>query len=313
MSVPFLSIDFFRFWFIIFLYGGEKMRFGEKILYDKQAKAVLKIFRSTVEAGKRSYREHHHTECEISLLLSGSGIYSLPEKSYDFEKNDVFLFSSDEVHCLTDIKEGEEFVLLNLHFEPRILWLDRSLFEAEGLIRIFSDRNGNFQNRIDRENPATQNIARHLLEIEKELSERRENYQSAAKMHLCSILISLLRDYDYTNKSADLSSSRIALSRLGNVMQYIDDNIGEPLSLDDLADLASMNKSYFSTFFKKYNGISPWDYICIKRVEKAIEMLKDTSLSKLEIAQSCGFNSMSNFYSQFRKITGKVPSDYSAD
>ena len=72
-----------------------------------------------------------------------------------------------------------------------------------------------------------------------------------------------------------------------------------------------MSKSYFSTIFKKYNGISPWDYITIKRVEKAVTLLKTTDKTKLEIAQSCGFNSPANFYKAFLRITGKSPKYYS--
>jgi AraC-like DNA-binding protein len=45
-------------------------------------------------------------------------------------------------------------------------------------------------------------------------------------------------------------------------------------------------------------------------VEKAVEMLKSTDLSKLEIAERCGFSGASNFYKMFLRITGKRPSDF---
>jgi AraC-like DNA-binding protein len=48
----------------------------------------------------------------------------------------------------------------------------------------------------------------------------------------------------------------------------------------------------------------------IKRVEKAIEILKSENVSKLEIAERCGFVSSSNFYKTFFAITGKQPSSY---
>ena len=58
------------------------------------------------------------------------------------------------------------------------------------------------------------------------------------------------------------------------------------------------------------NGISPWDYITIKRVERAVELLKTTELTKLEIAERCGFSGSSNFYKAFAHVTGKKPGDY---
>ena len=71
-----------------------------------------------------------------------------------------------------------------------------------------------------------------------------------------------------------------------------------------------MAETYFSSVFKKFNGISPWEYITIKRVEKAVDLIKNTNLTKLDIAEKCGFSSSSNFYKMFSKITGKTPSEY---
>ena len=71
-----------------------------------------------------------------------------------------------------------------------------------------------------------------------------------------------------------------------------------------------MSKTYFCTIFKKLNGISPWDYITIKRVEKSVEILKTSQDTVLEIALKCGFNNTANFNRAFKKVTGKVPGDY---
>ena len=62
--------------------------------------------------------------------------------------------------------------------------------------------------------------------------------------------------------------------------------------------------------FKKLNGISPWDYIVLKRIEKAIELLETTDKNKIDIAEMCGFTSSSNFYKAFAKVTGKTPTEY---
>ena len=68
--------------------------------------------------------------------------------------------------------------------------------------------------------------------------------------------------------------------------------------------------TYFSYVFKKLNGISLWKYISIKRVERAIELLQAEHISRLEIAERCGFSSSSNFYKTFTALTGKTPGDY---
>ena len=71
-----------------------------------------------------------------------------------------------------------------------------------------------------------------------------------------------------------------------------------------------MSKTYFSSSFRKLNGISPWEYITIKRIERAIHLIETTSLTKIEIAFKCGFNNASNFYHAFKRVTGKTPADF---
>ena len=97
---------------------------------------------------------------------------------------------------------------------------------------------------------------------------------------------------------------------LKEAIEYINDNLTGRLTLEGIAAKACMTPTYFSSVFKKYNGISPWEYITIKRVEMAIEILKTTGLSKLRVAEMCGFSSSSSFYKAFSAVTGKRPKDY---
>jgi len=99
------------------------MIFNESVIRSgENNKFLLKLFHSTVNPGQRVYREHHHTEFEISVFKSGKGIYTVGNKQYEFEKGDVFMFSSDELHCITEISADEPMDLMNIHFEPRFIW-----------------------------------------------------------------------------------------------------------------------------------------------------------------------------------------------
>ena len=93
-------------------------------------------------------------------------------------------------------------------------------------------------------------------------------------------------------------------------LDYINENLTSKLTLKKIASVACLSPNYFSHVFKKYNGIALWDYINIKRGEKAIKALKTEESTKIEIAESCGFSSSSNFYKIFTSVTGKKPSDY---
>lgn len=295
----------------IFPEGDKNMVYGQNVINDENGHAVFKIFHSSVNAGKRIYREHHHTAFEISVFMSGSGTYSVNSKNYSFMAGDVFVFSSDEVHCITEVAEGEKFDLVNIQFEPRYIWCDDAGLNDMGLLKIFFDRNKNFQNRLERSNPAVKKIIRLIREIENEFKSKDEQYRLAVRINLISILITLIRGFDYVNKGDEYTKKDGHIAYLREAMNYINSNLASDITLDILAKKAHMSRSRFSTYFKKYNGISPWDYITIKRIEMAMALIKDKNLTKLEIACKCGFNNTSNFYRAFKKITGKSPSDFS--
>lgn len=287
------------------------MIFGESVITSgENNKFLLKLFHSTVEAGKRAYREHHHTEFEISVFVSGKGIYTVGDKTYDFQKGDIFMFSSDEVHCITDISADEPFDLMNIHFEPRFIWSSGdNIFDLKYL-KIFFERNESFENRMDRQSSATEKIRNIMFEIEKEFEEKQPEYELMVKVELLQLLVTAIRGYDYVKKGSSFSIKQQSLFNLEKAMNYIDENLTSNISLESLAKNASMSKTYFCTIFKKLNGISPWDYITIKRVEKAIEMLKASQDTVIEIALRCGFNNTANFNRAFKKVTGRVPRDY---
>lgn len=275
------------------------MRFNENFLSDSSNNIILKTYHSDVTPGKRVYREHHHTECELSVFISGSGVYSVQGRTYNFNAGDIFLFGSNEAHCITDIHE--QINLLNIHFEPRFLWENP---ENTELLNLFAARNNKFSHKLTDDNY----LYNLILNIEKEISEKKACYSINTKCLLLSALTHIVRNYDYIDENKIIQSS--ASESLKKATDYININFSQQITLKEIADVACMSETYFSAIFKKYNGISPWDYITIKRVENAVKMIQNTNLTKLEIAEKCGFSSSSNFYKMFFKITGKKPSEF---
>lgn len=279
------------------------MKYGEVTLTDKKGNPVLSAFYSTVNSGKREYREHHHAECELSTILSGGGIYTVGQKEYPFSAGDVFLFGGDEVHCLTDI--SDHFLILNIQFKPRLLWSDSDAFSV---LRVFFARNSRFENRLGR-GACTEEIRQNIILLHKELSERREGFALMVKYLLFSALLTIVREYDYIDPNEEYTYLKSTIKSMRAALDYIEDHFSDAaLSLGDIAACAAMSPTYFSSVFKKMNAISPWEYVTVRRVEKAVELLKTTDLTKLDIAQRCGFSSSSNFYKAFARITGKTPS-----
>lgn len=278
------------------------MRSPEIFLTDDNGNVILKAYHSYLPPQERPYQAHHHTECELSFFLRGSGVYRLQNTEYEFHAGDIFLFGSNEAHCITEIHQ--EMDLLNFHFEPRILW---EQFDCGQILNLFAARGKNFSNRF----PAGDTVlAEKLRDLEQELVQQQAGCVINAKYLLFSTLVHMIRHYDCIDPEKSISGPAAPIHDLKAAIQYIHQHLGDPITLKELADVAHLTPTYFSSLFKKFNGVSPWKYITIKRVELAISLLKTTSLSKLEIAERCGFSSSSNFYTAFTAVTGKTPSAY---
>ena len=278
------------------------MKIKEYSLHTDSVSGGIRSYHSVLSPQVRPYSAHHHTECEGSVFLAGEGIYTVGKRAYRFCAGDVFLFASDEEHCITEIRAPME--LLNLQFEPYILWENPDAME---LMALFHARHAAFENKYaDRDGTVRQ----ALLSVEEELCHRQPCYAVLVKYRLFAALTVMLRrhpgvDCQRPVRAADHLTQSIRLS-----IDYIQRHFDRRLTLEEIARVACLSPTYFSYVFKKLNGISLWKYISIKRVERAIELLQAEHISRLEIAERCGFSSSSNFYKTFTALTGKTPGDY---
>ena len=81
----------------------------------------------------------------------------------------------------------------------------------------------------------------------------------------------------------------------------------EEMSVQQVASAVSLSPSHFSRQFKTRTGYSPYEYIILRRIDKAKYLLTSTQLSVKEIAFATGYNSEENFIHSFRSNVGVAP------
>ncbi len=94
---------------------------------------------------------------------------------------------------------------------------------------------------------------------------------------------------------------------LDKLMTYIEANYSGKITLDDLAEYASAHRSTVYRLFKENTGKSPQEYIIEKRLDKALFLLKNTSMQIKEIAYLTGFSDTAYFCKMFKKKHRKSP------
>ncbi|UVK41498.1 AraC family transcriptional regulator [Mesorhizobium sp. AR10] len=95
--------------------------------------------------------------------------------------------------------------------------------------------------------------------------------------------------------------------RVRCVLEYIDANLAEPITLGDLATLAGLSPMHFAAQFRMSTGIRPHEYLLRRRIERARELLLQHDSSIVEVALSVGFQTQSHFTTVFKRFMGDTP------
>jgi AraC family transcriptional regulator len=125
-----------------------------------------------------------------------------------------------------------------------------------------------------------------------------------------ALSIHLLRHYSSWQRPLREDVGGLSQRELQQVLEYINTNLVEDLTVSTIANELEMSQYYFSRLFKQSMGVSPYQYVIQQRIKRAKSLLRTTSLSVAAIASQIGFSNQNQFTIQFRKLTGTTPSGY---
>ena len=99
--------------------------------------------------------------------------------------------------------------------------------------------------------------------------------------------------------------------RMLRCKEYLDENVCDTaLRVSDLAAMCGVSEVYFRREFKRFYGTSPLEYIKKRRIEIACQLLSTGLYNVTQVAERAGFDSVSYFSAEFRRLTGQTPSQY---
>lgn len=103
------------------------------------------------------------------------------------------------------------------------------------------------------------------------------------------------------------TSTRGTDGRIARALDYVGDNLGRPLSVAELADVACMSPSWFARSFRAVTGQPVHAYMRERRLERALVLVREGRLPLAEVAYRCGFADQSHMGRAFRKRFGTTP------
>ncbi len=252
--------------------------------------------------------EHTHEFLEIVYIMKGKGQHYINGTCYNVRKGDLLFINFGQSHAFSSHDTME---IVNCLISPE--FIDRELIHSENANEIlaltaFED----FGNRVDKLIPMISFKGKELIEVETligcmmdELNLKGTNYRTALRGYLLVLLTKIFRemqkkDYDIVLKNF----SRIT----PEILEYIEKNCYEKISLKELAQKCFYNPSYFSRVFKDYYGKNLMEFIHEKRVNEAMRLIKETDMSIESVAYSVGYSDRKQFYKIFKEYIGMTPS-----
>lgn len=130
------------------------------------------------------------------------------------------------------------------------------------------------------------------------------------KIETKTCLFHLLKEYIRLSGQGSIIVGGKNSEGLQKVLSYINENLHQPISNEELANLCHLHPTHFSRYFKEKVGQTPQRYITHKRIEYAKRLLEQTELSMTEIAESVGFYDNSHFSRSFKQVYGFSPLNY---
>ncbi len=134
------------------------------------------------------------------------------------------------------------------------------------------------------------------------------NWSCRSRSYLMELI--LLAEHAYDSFHVHMAATDLQHPALQKALHHIDAHYPLPLTLSRLASVSGVSTTYLTQLFRHSLGVTPMHYVWETRCRIAKKQLVHTKLSPIELAQRCGFLSLSQFRRKFQAIIGRSPDDY---
>jgi xylan 1,4-beta-xylosidase len=246
---------------------------------------------------------HWHKEMEILLILQGSIEVIVNNEHYTLKENDIMVINSDEIHS-TLTEAIEPVIVLGIQINSKLY---HNVYpDLENM--IFSH---DFCINTDFVYKKVSVLRYYLSRLMWAVLEKQKGYQLLVEGTAFLLLSCIVKDFDhYLIDETHLETSQSEIHRIRSILDNINQNYEEKVSLKELAAKENISSFYLSHLFKAKMGISFQEYLNRVRLAKATDLLIHSELKVVDILYSCGFSGPKFFYNFFKLKYDCTPTEY---
>lgn len=248
-----------------------------------------------------SYHYNWHKELEILTVIQGEAEVCVDGESKVLKTGDVILINSNIGHAT--LAKAPDSIAMVLHLEPEFF---KDYYD--NIERLYFECCSDDEDRYEKQFILIRAyLSEMILSHNKNTPELKLLFESAFFNLLHTIILHFPPEEIQSTAFMNIRSTFEAIDKMIN---YIDKNYRQKITLDNLAKVSQYNRNYISQFFKSYLGINFYDYLTRIRLREATLELGSTDKIISEIALSHGFSDIKAFNSAFKAKFGKTPTEY---
>lgn len=246
---------------------------------------------------------HIHDCYEIYYSIFGGKQFLIDNKVYSINPGDVFVINQYESHYISQVeKEAHERIVISIHPD----FLKKISTKYTNLNDCFTKREKGFSHKIALDKEAQQRFLYYINKITSASGYGSDLIERTAFTELMLLLNNgYLAKHEETTKMVSIKYNK----QVDDIINYINQNLQEDISLEDISSQFYISTSYICRIFKSSTGMTINKYITARRISIAKSLLAE-GLSVNEVCEQCGYNNYSNFVKAFTKAVGISPKKY---
>lgn len=246
---------------------------------------------------KKDFSYHYHDFHKIIVFISGKVTYHIEGKAYHLKPRDILLVSQGAIH--------KPEIDPSVPYERYIFWI-RDDLSCQELNTCFQKANDRSFNLVRADSALQERLKDLLPEIEQTLQNEHFGDPVLRNALFTQFMIYINRIFLRTSSSPD-EKTYSSDTQVEQLLKYINRNLSENLSIDQLANRFFFSKYHMMRKFKNETGYTIHNYITSKRLLMARSLISQ-GMPVMKAAQASGFHDYTTFVRAYKKQFGKAPS-----
>ena len=246
---------------------------------------------------KKDFSYHYHDFHKIIVFISGKVTYHIEGKAYHLKPRDILLVSQGAIH--------KPEIDPSVPYERYIFWI-RDDLSCQELNTCFQKANDRSFNLVRADSALQERLKDLLPEIEQTLQNKHFGDTVLRNALFTQFMIYINRIFLRTSSSPD-EKTYSSDTQVEQLLKYINRNLSENLSIDQLANRFFFSKYHMMRKFKNETGYTIHTYITSKRLLMARSLISQ-GMPVMKAAQASGFHDYTTFVRAYKKQFGKAPS-----